>query len=130
MPKHMSVKFQHSNMVRLMILLRQTLCSSSDESCLVCVYCGRKLLTTNVCTCCHLKFNSYRVIHFQSDIYDFSDYIVSHALATQHRSVQGNTEQICKTCHNNLCKDNVNIPKVLCNDVTHNKLMQALHGKT
>ena len=88
-PKHKTIKYHASKYDMTDDIVQTTPCGSNNDSDYICTDCDRKLMTTNVCTCCHRKFNFYRVIAFNAENYNFEDYIVTHALASRHRSVHG-----------------------------------------
>ena len=59
------------------VLLRTSLNGVTSDADRICSQCNYKLRSTNVCTCCHQKFTLYRVIPFDTNNYDFEEYIVS-----------------------------------------------------
>ena len=87
----------------------------------ICKECDYKLTATNTCTCCHSKLNIYKVIEFYPHNYDFTNYIVSWALSSQNRTVHGEKEYICKTCHNNLITKDNHLPCIPCKVIAHKK---------
>ena len=80
-PKHRTIKFHVSKYDMNDYIVHSTFCGAVNDTDHICLDCDRKLLTTNVCTCCHQKFNMYRVIKFDPGNYDFANYIVNRALA-------------------------------------------------
>ena len=109
-PKHKTIRYRESKYDMTDNLVQTTLCGAANGSDYICSDCDRKLTATNVCTCCHGKFNLYRVTLFQVQNYDFENYIVSRALG--HRFVHGDTEHICKTCDQNLKSSNDHVPRM------------------
>ena len=134
-PKHKVLKFCDSKYDRNDAIVQTTLCGTSSDADCICIECDRKLTATNVCTCCHVKLNLYRVIPFSSDNYDFEDYIVSCALASRHRLVNGQIEYICKICDEHLRRRENHTTKMprkaaACNThVPGNKFLQAIREK-
>ena len=58
-------------------LVRTSLNGVTSNADRICSQCDNKLRSTNVYKCCHQKFNLYRVIPFDTNNYDFEEYIVS-----------------------------------------------------
>ena len=54
-------------------LVRTSLSGVTSDADRICIQCDYKLRSTNVCTCCHQKFNLYRVIPFDTNNYDFEE---------------------------------------------------------
>ena len=132
-PKHKTIRYRESKYDMTDNLVQTTLCGATNGSDYICSDCDRKLTATNVCTCCHEKFNLYRVILFEVQNYDFENYIVSQALG--HRFVHGDTEYICKTCNQNLKSSNDHMPRMPRKAVAKKttlqgaKFLQAIHEK-
>ena len=101
----------------------------------ICIECHHKLTATNTCTCCHSKPHIYKVIQFNPDNYDFTNYIVSQALSSQNRIMQSSKEYICKTCHNNLITNDNHLPCMPRNAIARKKsvpgykFLQAIRDK-
>ena len=83
-------------------IVKTTLQCPFIESESICIHCDQLLITTDVCTCCHGKFRLNGVITFNEENYNFENYIVSYALASQNWILHGDKEYICKNCHKNL----------------------------
>ena len=111
-PKHKVIKYHASKYDMTDNIVQTTLCGAVNQLDNICIDCDRKLIATNTCTCCHQKFNLYRVISFDEGNYDFGDYIVSRALSLHHRLVHGSTEYICKICDKNLRSNETHLPKM------------------
>ena len=80
-----------------------------------------KLTAINTCTCCHSKLHIYKVIQFDPDNYDFTNYIISQALSSQNRIIHSSKEYMCKTCHNNLITNDNHLPCMPRNAIAHKK---------
>ena len=90
-------------------LVRTSLSDVTSDADRICSQCDYKLRSTNVCTCCHQEFNLYRVILFDTNDYDFEEYIVSWALSQKVRHCDGSHEYICKICHSSLLSSEVKL---------------------
>ena len=65
-------------------------------------------------TVCRRSFNKSVSFKFNTDKYDFSIYIISHALALQHHFVADSTEYICCSCHKCLYSNEHKQPSMPC----------------
>ena len=75
---------------------------------------------------CHSKFRLNGVTIFNQENYNFENYIVSHALASQNWVLDGDKEYICKTRHKNLEENDNHIPCMPKNAVACKKLYLAV----
>ena len=116
-------------------IVKTTLQCPFIESESICIQCDCILIASIICTCCHGKFNLGRVTIFNPQNYNFEDYVESHALASQHCTLNGDAEYIYNTCHNNLATKDNHIPimpwKVIAHktSVLGSKFLQAIHEK-
>lgn len=70
------------------------------------------------CTCCHQEKKSRKqIVYFKSKNYDFSNKVVSNALAHNIRCTKSHIEYICKVCHQALCTGKGSFPKMPVNAV-------------
>ena len=120
-PKHRTIKFRMTKYNMNNDIVKTTLQCPFIESESICIQCDQLLITTNVCTCCHSKFCLNGVTIFNQENYNFENYIVSHALASQNWVLDGDKEYICKTCHKNLEENDNHIPSMPKNAVQHKK---------
>ena len=125
-PKHRTIQFRITKYNMNNDIVKTILQCPFIESESICIQCDQLLVTTNVCTCCHGKFHLNGVIIFHQENYNFENYIVSHALASQNQIINGDTEYICKTCHKNLEENNNHIPSMPKNAVAHKKQYLAV----
>ena len=105
--KHHTIKLTLAKYDMTDQLVRTSLSSVTSDADRICSQCDYKLRSTNVCTHCHQKFNLYRVIHFDTNNYDFEESIVSWALSQKFRHCDGSLEYICKICHSSLLSSEV-----------------------
>ena len=64
--------------------------------------------------CVHVAIRNLtcRVIPFDTNNYDFEEYIVSHALSQKFRHCDGSHEYICKICHSSLLSSKIKWPQM------------------
>ena len=69
-PKHRTIKFRVSKYNMNDDIIKATLQHPFIESESICIQCDRILIASNICTCCHGKFNLGRVTIFNPQNYN------------------------------------------------------------
>ena len=134
-PKHRIQKLNLEKYDTCDDIVESTLCGAVSDSDFICIGCDKQLMKSYICTCCHNKYNRYRVKPFDSTNYDFGEYIVSRALASKHRLVHGEVEYICYVCDRNLATSENHTPKMPQKAFAHgcvipgSKFLQAIREK-
>ena len=81
--KHHTIKLTLAKYDMTDELVRTSLNVVTSDADGICSQCNYKLRSTHVCTCCHQNFNLYRVIPFDTNNYDFEEYMCITSLVTK-----------------------------------------------